>query len=548
MYPPIDLLEAWAAATTDDRPFIMCEFSHAMGNSNGSLADYWAAVERHPGLQGGFIWDWVDQGIEAFDAAGRKYWKYGGDFGDTPSDLDFICNGLVFPDRSPKPVLAECTKLFQPIAVSSDHPLTGRIVLHNRHDFSTLAGIGMRWTIQVDGEPVLTGTRPLPDVPAGGSAEVDLAFPWTAEAKGAVAAGESFLLIEFLLSSPRAWAPAGHRVAWEQLPLPAAGPQRVLRTHAVTSPVEAGPAAGGYAARSAGNAGAPAWEAAISPAGFLASFRGPGGEVLASALVPNPWRVPTENDGLKLFMDLRGIPDFAFYCEGKPMYAWLDAGLDTPRFALAEMRPGAAGARTVHDLAGRTGRRLGRLVQEWRFPATGPECSFLFDLDPGLPELPRIGLAGTLVAGLERVRWYGRSPHECYSDRRAGASVGLYESSVDGLQVPYVLPQENGNRTDVRWVELSSRHGAKPEEPAETVRGLRICASSTFDFGVSHHGADQLWKARHTCDLVRRPEIYLTVDIAQRGLGTATCGPDILERYRLRPGPYCLELGFRALR
>jgi beta-galactosidase len=113
--------------------------------------------------------------------------------------------------------------------------------------------------------------------------------------------------------------------------------------------------------------------------------------------------------------------------------------------------------------------------------------------------------------------------------------------SVDSLHVPYVLPQENGNRTDVRWLELSAPQGAS------SASGLRITASSTFDFGASHFGADQLWKARHTCDLVRKPELYLTVDIAQRGVGTATCGPDTLERYRLRPGPYGMEISFRAL-
>jgi beta-galactosidase len=541
MYPPIELLESWASTTTDDRPFIMCEYSHAMGNSNGSLSDYWAAIERHPGLQGGFIWDWVDQGIAAFDAAGRKYWKYGGDFGDRPSDLDFICNGLVFPDRSGKPVLAECAKLFQPIAVSSDHPLTGRLLLCNRHDFSGLDGIQIRWTIQVDGETVLRGTLALPDVPAGGSAEIDLAVPWTAKTKEAAASGESFLFLEFLLSSPRAWAPAGHRIAWEQIPIGASVPRRPARTRAVAASVDAGPASGGYAARSPGAEGVPAWEAAISADGFLSAFRGPGGDMLASPLVPNLWRVPTENDGLKLFMNLRGISDFAFYCKGKAMYEWLDAGLEAPRFALAEVRPGAAALHTIHDLTGRTGRRLGRLVQEWRFPVTGPECSFRFDLDPGLPELPRIGLACTLVPGLERVRWYGRGPQECYSDRKTGAPVGLYESSVDGLQVPYVLPQENGNRTDVRWVELSTPSGAVP------AAGLRIAAHQTFDFGASHIGADQLWKARHTCDLVPGPELYLTIDVAQRGLGTAACGPDTLERYRLRPGPYGLDLSFRLL-
>jgi beta-galactosidase len=234
------------------------------------------------------------------------------------------------------------------------------------------------------------------------------------------------------------------------------------------------------------------------------------------------------------------MSDFAFYDRDKAMYEWLDAGLDAPRFSLVEMVPGAARLRTVHGLAGRSGRRLGRFIQDWRFPAAGPECSFLFDLDPALPELPRIGLACTLIPGIERVRWYGRGPQECYVDRKAGAAVGLYELSVDELQVPYVLPQENGNRTDVRWVELLAPRGAG------NAGGLRIAAPSTFDFGASHHGMEQLWKAAHTCELVRKPELYVTIDVAQRGLGTATCGPDTLERYRLRPGPYRFEVSFGA--
>jgi beta-galactosidase len=175
-------------------------------------------------------------------------------------------------------------------------------------------------------------------------------------------------------------------------------------------------------------------------------------------------------------------------------------------------------------------------VQEWRFEDEGPSCSFLFDLDPGLPELPKVGLRCALAPGLERARWYGRGPQECYSDRKAGAAFGLYESSIDDLQVPYVLPQENGNRTDARWVELRSEG-----------TGLRIASEGSFDFAASHHSAEALWKARHTVDLVRSPTTFLSIDVAQRGLGTASCGPDTLERYRLRPGPYRLELSLSPL-
>jgi beta-galactosidase len=553
MYPPISFLEAWAETTEDERPFIMCEFAHAMGNSAGGLSDYWALVESRKGLQGGFVWDWVDQGVEAFDPAGVKYWKYGGDFGDSPSDLDFVCNGLVFPDRSVKPALAECAKLFQPIKARAEHPLTGRIVVENRHDFSSLEGIELRWAIQVEGESLLSGRRGLPPIEAGASAELELEIPWTPELRAAVAEAESFLFLEFVLSGPRAWAPAGHRLAWEQLPLSPARPG-ARRASLVAFPwrsaardaaywrsaarVELAPESGGFRALSRADEGRAPYEALVSASGFLSSLVGRASELLASPLVMSLWRAPTENDGLKLFMSLRGLPDYAFYCEGKAMYAWLEAGLDEPRLDLVDMRlaSGGAGLSIVHEAWGRGGRALGRFVQDWLFGQEGPSCTLLFDLDPGLPELPKVGLACSLAPGLDNARWYGRGPQECYADRKAGAAFGLYESSVDGLQVPYILPQENGNRTDVRWVELS---GAG--------RGLRISSPGSFDFTASHHSSAQLWEARHTCDLVRMPETYLCIDVAQRGVGTATCGPDTLERYRLRPGPYLLDLDLHPI-
>ncbi len=254
----------------------------------------------------------------------------------------------------------------------------------------------------------------------------------------------------------------------------------------------------------------------------------------------NLWRAPTENDGLKTFMELRGIPDFEWYCKDKAMYEWLDAGLDALSFSLSELRsaPDPPRVQIVHEASGRTGKRVGRFVQNWSFGADGPDCAFLFDLDPRLPELPKIGLACSLSPALSAAKWYGRGPQECYSDRKAGAALGLYEASIEELGVPYVVPQENGNRTDVRWLELSAGKSGGA--------GLRFESPSSFDFTASHYGADQLWKARHTCDLVPRPEVSLCIDVAQRGLGTASCGPDTLERYRLRPGPYRLELSLRA--
>ncbi len=529
MYSPLTLLEDWARTTRDGRPFILCEYSHAMGNSNGSLADYWALFESREGLQGGFIWDWVDQGIEAFDESGTKYWKYGGDFGDEPSDLDFVCNGLVFPDRTAKPALAEAAWLFRPVAARADHPATGRVRIRNRRHFRGLSDIRLQWRIEAEGEVLLSGSSGLPDLGPGLEAEIDLGIPWTDGTREAAGRVESFLILDFVLDRPTSWAPEGYRLGWEQLQI-SAPPRR----HAASSDasVAMGGDSGGWIAR-VRPAGGVSWEAFVSPSGFLERLIVDGKPVLASPLVPNLWRAPTENDGLKLFQDKRGIPDFSFYYENKAMYEWLDAGLDELSFSDPEVRndDGNRTLRTVHEVTTRTGRRAGRFLQELRFLDAGICAEFLLDLDPGLPELPKAGLLCSLQPGFERVRWYGRGPQECYSDRKAGAAVGLWESPVDDLAVPYVLPQENGNRTDTRWLEIASSSA-----------GLRLEGSSLFDFTASHHEAAQLWKAAHTKDLVRREATFLCLDAAQRGLGTATCGPDTLERYRIRPRPLRLEL------
>jgi beta-galactosidase len=522
MYPTLDLVETWAQTTKDNRPFIMCEYSHAMGNSNGGLADYWALIRRYRGLQGGFIWDWVDQGIAAFDSAGRKYWKYGGDFGDEPSDRDFICNGLVFPDRSEKPVLSECTKLFQPVSARAIDPWKGLIRIENLLDFTNLDLLDMRWTIQAEGLELISGTVALPPTPPGGGVDMDLQIPWTDEVQEKAMASESFILLEFRLAKDMGWAPKGFRIGWEQLPLT---PTTWKRTQSPASSIDWIEGPDTVRAVCRGDEG---YAAVFSREGFLSSLTGGGIERLVSPLVMNLWRVPTENDGLKTFIDKYSKPGFSFYCQNKVMYEWLDAGLDELHFSLDSQLVDGDVLRAGHKVVSRTGRNVGNFRQRWSFGTNRISASMAFDLDPALPELPRVGLACTLPGEFESVKWYGGGPQECYSDRKAGAIIGLYAMDVGRLDVPYILPQENGNRTDVRWVEFS--------DPG---RGARIrIQGDGFDFSASHYDPAQMWKALHYSELVPRQEIFLNIDIAQRGLGTATCGPDTLEKYRLRPRLY----------
>ncbi len=572
MYPSIAYLGEWDREGRDDRPLVMCEFSHAMGNSNGSLSDYWELVEGSRAIQGGFLWEFMDHGIlvgeggadtptlrEAAGAnaappasrAGGKAWRYGGDFGDSPSDLDFIADGLLFPDRAPKPAMAECARLFRPIRAHAALPAArhaaavrdassapassgarfGRVFVENRFDFRDLSGIALSWRIlsgergREGGALVAEGRAALQPIPAGGVEPVELGLPLEgaegAALRRAAVEGECVLELEFSLASPEPWAPAGHVLARERFPLSDAPPA---------------------AARRRGGAAGPGLEARFSGEGFLASLRAAGGEeLLASPLLPCLFRAPTQNDGLKNFAALRGKPDFAFYHADKAMYGWLDAGLDRLVFELESRVESGCVVEIAHRFSTAKGVRAGRFLQRWRTGEGRVEADLTFDLDPGLPELPRVGLRCRLSPGLARARWFGLGPHEAYADRRAGARLGLWEADAAGLSTPYIVPQENGNRHGARWLELLPAPGG---EPALAVEGAK-----PFDFSLSPYADEELHAARHW-DRLRpfgdalREGAWLHLDAAQRGVGTATCGPDTLERYRLRPGVYRLSLAF----
>ncbi|MEZ5275055.1 MAG: glycoside hydrolase family 2 TIM barrel-domain containing protein [Opitutaceae bacterium] len=512
MYPRIEDMIRWAKEASDSRPFIMCEYAHSMGNSTGNLKEYWEAIETHRGLQGGFIWDWVDQGLIRKDESGRDYWAFGGDFGDEPNDRNFCINGLIWPDRQPHPAMFEFKKIVQPVRFRAEDPAKGRIVVTNRHDFTDLRGMTLLWELIVDGRVVRKGR--LPGLPLEPGASRTVEVPYAAGKE--MPEGEALITVTAVLSQKTAWAEAGHEVAWEQFPVP--GRRRRSRSllkgranllvedSGNTITVRDGDREITLDRRKAG----------ISR--MLA-----GGEVrVESGPVLNLWRAPTDNDGIKLKpRDAR-----------KMLGQWLEAGIDRLRTGESSLTIGSTSKRRVVLIAERTYRtrrldapvvhRCEMIVRpggriEFRNTVVVPES---------WPELPRIGVVMTLRQTLQRLSWYGRGPHESYIDRKEGARVGLYEGTVDGQYVPYILPQEHGNKTDVRWLRLVDGEGG----------GLRVIGRPLLEAGVSRFSAADLTKAAHTCELAPRPSIFLTLDMKQRGLGGASCGPDTLPEYRILPG------------
>ena len=529
MYPEIGKMAAWAKdrkAPDQRRPLIMCEFSHAMGNSNGSLGDYFDAFDRYPGLQGGFIWEWVDHGIRRRDAAGRAYWAYGGDFGDEPSDKNFVCDGLVWPDRTPHPGLFEYKHLAQPVRVEAVEARRGRFRLHNRRWFTSLADLRGTWELLVNGAPVKSGA--LPKLTAAPQTAQNFTLAWPR--LGLAASDEVHVTFRFFLRTANAWAEAGHESAWQQIAMPTAAFARAPRTPAGTgrrAPVEVKTTAGGWQVQ-AGDL-----EFTVrSDLGVLEHVAWQGREVIVRGPQLNIWRAPTDNDGLKLF-------DVVGWGGDRLLDRCRKAGYD--RIELAETK--------ADWKAGRDGTQRFTLHQRWFCPGARKSIKHThvydvkpdgtlavsnhFDVDRALPELLRLGVSLVLPAGLEQLEWFGRGPLENYSDRNRGSIVARHRSTVAGQYVPYIVPQEHGNHTGVRWLQLADGVGT----------GVRFTAAKTMEASASHFTAHDLYVAKHTTDLNPRPEVHVNLDYAQRGLGTASCGPDTLPQYRIQPGRYLLTFG-----
>jgi beta-galactosidase len=501
MYPSVEDIEAWAESNGDTRPMILCEYSHAMGNSNGGLSDYFAAFERHRRLQGGFVWEWIDHGIRQTDDQGRTYWAYGGDFGDVPNDANFCADGLVWPDRVPHPAMHELKFLAQPIRVETVDAERGRFRIRNRHDFATLTGYRGSWELAEDGAVVQRGKLPRLRVAPGEALEVTLGLrPGSA--------GERLLTFRFFRRTSAAWAPAGHEVAWQQVALPSTTIRN--RTGRGRRPREQ---SGSIVLEARGV------QATIArKTGLLTELSRDGRRALLDGPRLQLWRSPTDNDGLRL------LP----HRESGVLRQWLELGLDRIKHRIEEIRVLRDRVELVHRASGRRNWDDALHTQVYRLVGGGLRVDNEVLVGPELRDLPRVGVALTLPPSLERLDWYGRGPWENYVDRRASAVVGRFTSTVGDQYVPYILPQEHGHRSDVRRVSLTD----------ETGFGLEVVGLPAIGFNASHFTPDDLYAALHTSDLEPRAEIYLSLDHGQRGLGTASCGPDTHPRYRLTAPSY----------
>ena len=518
MYSSVENIIEWAENNNDQRPFILCEYSHAMGNSNGNLREYWEAFETYHGLQGGFIWDWVDQGLLKVDEQGREYWGFGGDFGEEIHDFNFCCNGLITPDRTPHPAMYEFKKLTQPVAVESINLSAGLFAVVNKQYFTDMRWLQGRWELLVEGVAVQSGD--LPRLPIGPDAFREVTVPF--ETPESAAGKECHLNFHFHAAEATSWCDAGHEVAWEQFALPVqevaekeVGGQSavVLDDQAETVTVECGKL-----------------QLVIDKTkATVTSLSLAGDALLQAGPELSMWRATIDNDGIRRWSGQ----------DHKPMGQWLNAGFDALQVKSASTTVDKQGDDTIITLDkvyhGTDPSKEICHSQSYRVLSEGEiVVSNTIEVDKGLPTLPRIGITLQTVKGFDQLEWFGRGPHENYIDRNAGTPVGRYTGTVDEQFFPYVVPQENGNKTEVRWFRLESDE-----------LGLLFQGSPTFEFSVHHYTADDLYACTHPNELQPREETVIHIDHIQRGLGTGSCGPQTMEKYTIAPGTYEFQYRIR---
>jgi beta-galactosidase len=465
MYPTIDSIAEYGRRGAGDRPLIMCEYSHAMGNSNGSLADYWDVITSTLGLQGGFIWEWKDHGLLTTLPNGKRGFAYGGQFGDEPNDGNFVADGLMSADLRPHPGVQEVMWVHRPVVVS----LAGdRLQVTNRRSFTDLSDLTATWESIAGGAVTGSGVLDLGVITPGSTVEVPLpcAIPDSSDVH---------LTVRWAQRRATPWAPKGHLVAWDQITLNP--PEKCAREHPQRN-------------------GARTFRVVSEVAGVELSL----------------FRAPVDNDGFKLFPRLARGQD-----GGDGLGHWIDAGVDRlPAEDLVE-----------HD-------------HEIRTLDDGSEMhSHVVVVPEHLDDVARVGVTFELPAGFDRVRYYGRGPLENYPDRNRGAVLGVWESGVD--ESPYLVPQEFGLRTDCRWFEFI-------DSTTGTVVRLDVVDPVAMHVSATRFSAHDLYAAAHETDLRPRRGLVVHADVAHRGVGTGSCGPDVLDRYRIRPATYRFSYRLSATR
>jgi beta-galactosidase len=483
MYPSLEKIIRFFNEDVS-RPVIICEYAHTMGNSAGNFRKYWNLFYQYERMQGGFTWDWADQGLLSKDPNGKTYWNIINHIDGANAD-----DGLVNPDRTPQPELHEVKKVFQNFNVKNIDVNAGLISVSNDNYFISSEDVVLAWTILQNGSPVHGGEISRLSIAPQGKSLISLNYP-----QGLIQPGnEYFLNLSFRTKRATSWAGESFEIASEQIPLDIRPDE--MREASIPANDEKLTVRQSKGFTVEGRNFSVRFD---EETGGIFSYTFQDRILTEAPVLPCFWRVPTDNN--------EGGGDNSYASR------WREAGLDSYRTVPLSMHCATLGGEVQVSAANKLQFNTGAIMQAARYTihADGRiDVENTFTADSSLPPLARVGMLWVLPAAFNQVQWYGRGPFESYEDRKEAAFAGIYSGQVKDQHFPYVMPQENGNKTDVRWLRITSVDGS----------AIRISGHPHINFNIQDYSCEALNRSKTTHELERGDKIRLHVDCMQMGVG-----------------------------
>lgn len=504
MYPSLGQLENMALSPYIHRPIVMCEYAHAMGNSLGNMKEYWDLIYDNKNLIGGYIWDWIDQGILQTDENGTEYYVYGGDFGDTPNADNFCLNGIIASDRTAKPAIEECKYIYQPLIIESVDLQKGEVLLTSRYNFTNLKDYELRWAVYENGSEISNGVLGSVNLNPGDYTTVDI--PYTKpKVKGNT---EYWLRISLHSKEDNLYSKKGFEIAKEQFKLP------LGERNVVISKTSAAPTISEL--DNVVSVTGKSFEVTFDKeTGLLTSYSSKGSKLIEKSLTPNFWRPQTDNDkgGWRTTEKLGEWKEMASRLQLNTFEITEKDGLQLIDVQLE-----------VKDTL--------QLDLSYSVSALGEvKVSYQLNIDEDCSEPLRIGMVAGVNEQLSNMSFYGNGPFENYTDRNQASEIGEYSGSIYDFIHNYVQPQEQANYTEVRWLKLTNSKGA----------GMKIEGHNVLSTSVWPWSAHQLEDARHTNELKVEDFLTVNIDLIQAGVGgndSWSMNARPIDKYRLLEKEY----------
>ena len=534
MYPTIK--KTAELAQKREKPVILCEYAHAMGNGPGELKEYWDVFYKYPSAQGGFIWDWLDQGIAVENSAGEICYTYGGDFGDQPNDKNFNINGLVFPDRTPSPGLTEYKYVMAPFKICDFNFKEAKVKIENQFDFIDSSDYKLNWEVKTGGIVIESGSQKF-ELQAGETGEFRVEglklddLELIIEEKGREIEdnlpADSYLNFSIVLNNKSSWAEAGHEITFKQFKLPFIFDRLYHPAHKHLKNKALDLRESDLYIKVEGNEFSVFFDKA---SGKLSEYIYRGKSLIERGPELSFWRAPIDNDNTDITHNYTS--------------EWKEQGIDKFRQRLDEIKVVEAEEnyvliKSLYTIAPAAKDLIIKAELDYKIYDNGEvEIVTAGEFkDQKDHSLPRIALELELSQDLDNLSWFGRGPGESYPDSKRASYFDLFTKKVGELHTPYVYPQDNGNRSDNKWLKLNNKVGA----------GIEFFNSKEFDFTAHCYSKADLEMAHHDCELPFRDEIYLELIHKNRGLGSTSCGPKALKKYELSVKEFEFEINFKGI-